>query len=156
MQLIPWKQRNGIRPSSASAHPLDAQFDTLVQQFFGEPFGVQSWARAAGLSTAIDVSESADHVLVRAELPGVAPDEIEITFQDGVLTLSGEKRDEQRNEQDGWRMSERSFGSFKRSLAIAATIDESKISAEHKNGVLSVRLPKVEPVKPRKIEIRPS
>lgn len=156
MQLIPWKHRNGVRPSVQVAHPLDAQFDTLVQQLLAEPFGGEAWARSAGLATAMDVTETADHVLVRAELPGVTPEQIEITFNDGVLTIAGEKRDEQRSEQEGWRMSERRFGSFKRSFALAAPVDESKIAAEHKDGVLTVRLPKVEPVKPRKIEIRPS
>jgi HSP20 family protein len=73
-----------------------------------------------------------------------------------VLTIAGEKRDEQRSEKEGWRVSERRFGAFKRSFAIASPVDELKIAAEHKNGVLTVRLPKVEPVKPRKIEIRPS
>lgn len=156
MQLIPWKHRNVVRPSVHNGHPFDAQFDSLVQQFFGEPVGGQAWANSAGLATAIDVTETADEVLVRAELPGVAPEQIEITFDEGVLTIQGEKRDEQRSEQEGWRRSERRFGAFKRSFALAAAVDESKIAAEHKNGVLTVRLPKLEPIKPRKIEVRPS
>lgn len=156
MQLIPWKHRAGVRPSAVNGHPFDAQFDALVQQFFRDPLVGEAWTSSGSLATAMDVTETADEVLVRADLPGVPSDALEITFIDGVLTISGEKRDEQRSEKEGWRVSERRFGAFKRSFAIASPVDESKIAAEHKNGVLTVRLPKVEPVKPRKIEIRAS
>lgn len=156
MQLIPWKHRNGVRPSVQSAHPLDTQFDALVQQFFRDPFVGEAWTHSGSLATAMDVSETDEHVLVRADLPGVSSDALEITFNEGVLTIAGEKRDEQRSEKEGWRMSERRFGSFKRSFAIQTPIDETKIAAEHKDGVLTVRLPKVAPPKARKIEIRPS
>ncbi len=156
MQLIPWKHRNGVRPSVHGSHPLDTQFDALVQQFFSGPFGGEALAHAGSLATAMDVSETADEVVVRADLPGVPSDALEITFNEGVLTIAGEKRDEQRTEKEGWRMSERRFGSFKRSFALHSPIDESKIAAEHKDGVLTVRLPKLAPPKARKIDIRPS
>jgi len=156
MQLIPWKHRAGVRPSAANGHPFDAHFDALVQQFFRDPLVGESLTNSGALATSMDVTETADEVLVRADLPGVASDALEITFVDGVLTIAGEKRDEQRSEKEGWRVSERRFGAFKRSFALASPVDESKIAAEHKNGVLTVRLPKVEPLKPRKIEIRPS
>lgn len=156
MQLIPWKHRNGVRPSLHNAHPLDTQFDALVQQFFSGPFVGEAASHSGSLATAMDVSESADEVVVRADLPGVPSEALEITFNEGVLTISGEKRDEHNREKEGWRVSERRFGSFKRSFAIASPVDESKIAAEHKDGVLTVRLPKVAPPKARKIEIRPS
>jgi HSP20 family protein len=158
MQLIPWKHRNGARPLSANlvGSPFDAHFDALVQQVFGEPLGGEAWTQTRALATAVDVTENEGEVLVRAELPGVDPEQIQITFDGGVLTLAGEKRAEANADKDGWRVSERRFGAFERSFRIAAPIDESKIAAEHKHGVLTVRLPKVAPVKPRKIDIKSS
>lgn len=158
MQLIPWKHRNGSRPVSTSlaANPFDTQFDALVHQFFRDPLVGEPWTHSGAVSTAMDVTESESEVLVRADLPGVDPEQLEITFTDGVLTIAGEKRAVETTEKEGWRVSERRFGSFKRSFALSSPVDESKIAAEHKHGVLTVRLPKVAPVKPRKIDIKSS
>ena len=89
-----------------------------------------------------DVTESETEIVVHAEIPGVDPKDMEVTVRDGMLHVRGEKREEKKEEAKGRAYSERFFGSFERALAIPATVDESKIEAKLKDGVLEVHLPK--------------
>lgn len=103
-----------------------------------------------------DMTESANEILLQAELPGVARDDIKVTVEEGFISISGEKRTEKKEEKKGGEYTERFFGSFERRLKIPAYIDESKIEAKLSDGVLEVHLPKVPaPAKPeaRKIPI---
>jgi len=156
MQCIPFK--TSFVPSAAAtstpARSIHSDFDRLVQQFFSGPWQADSMTRAGALGAAIDVTETDDAVWLRAELPGVDPEQVEITLHDGVLTIAGEKREQERAEKEGWRIRERRFGSFKRSFELPTAVDEANVTAEHKHGVVTVRLPKVAPVKPRKIDIK--
>lgn len=158
MQRIPFK--NSFVPSApttpTAARSAHTDFDRLVQQFFAAPWPGDSATRATGFGSAIDVTETDAEVLLRAELPGVDPDQVEITLHEGVLTIAGEKKDESRAENEAWRIRERRFGSFRRSFELPTAVDESSVSAEHKHGVVTVRLPKMSPVKPRKIDIKAS
>ncbi len=102
----------------------------------------------------VDVFEKGDDLVIRAELPGVRREEIAIDIDEGTLTLQGErKRDEALEEGKTYRV-ERSFGRFTRRFDLPKTVDASKISAQYKDGVLEIRLPKMEEAKPRKIEIQ--
>jgi HSP20 family protein len=106
---------------------------------------------------AVDVSEDAKEILVSADLPGVEPKEVEITVKENVLTLSGERKTEkeEKDEQEGtYHRVERTTGAFSRSFVLPSTVDETKVSAEYKDGVLRVHLPKREEVQPRKIQIK--
>jgi len=126
--------------------------DLFNRDFFGalRPDG------SLGLSWSprCDISENDKEVVVHAELPGVAPEDMSVTVKDGILTVSGEKRSEMKKE-NGGAYTERFFGSFERSLTLPANVDEEHIEATLKNGVLEVHLPKVEKAEPqpRKIEI---
>jgi HSP20 family protein len=112
----------------------------LMNGAFGEPteFPMASWAPA------VDVSEQKDEFTVMAELPGLAQKDIAVDFSDGMLTISGEKLEEKKEEKDDrkYYRYERRFGSFQRVLPFPGGIDESKIAAEFKDGVLTVHLPK--------------
>ncbi len=123
----------------------------------------RDWLARLGLpgetewSPRCDVTEREDAIVVQAELPGVAPGDMEVTVEEGVLTIRGEKRSERREEEKGRTYSERFFGSFERRIAIPQTVDAERISASLKDGVLEVVLPKREPepkAPARKIEIR--
>lgn len=103
-----------------------------------------------------DMTEKEDEILVHAELPGVAAEDMQVSIKEGVLTVSGEKQTEKKEEEKGRSYTERFFGSFERRLVIPANVDESRIQANLKDGVLEVHMPKVAaPEKPeaRKIEI---
>lgn len=103
-----------------------------------------------------DVSETEAEVLIQAELPGVEQKDMEVTVRDGVLYLKGEKRTAKKEEENGRSHSERFFGSFERALAIPDNVDEAKIEARLRDGVLEVHLPKVTPTIPaaKKVEIK--
>lgn len=117
-----------------------------VQAFSG-PEGVGSWVPP------VDVVEEPERLVFRAEIPGVAKEDIDIKLENGTLTLRGEKKMEREVEGETAHRVERFYGSFTRSFALPATIDAGKIQARYKDGVLELVLPKAEVAKPRKIEI---
>jgi HSP20 family protein len=102
---------------------------------------------------AMDLAENADAYVLRADLPGLTPDDVKIEFENRVLTISGERKDEQRSEDNGWVRVERSFGSFRRSLTVPAGVDPDAITAAFDNGVLTVTVPKPEQAKPHRVQI---
>ena len=102
----------------------------------------------------VDIAETADEFLVKAELPGMKPEEIEITVADNQVTLKG-KRTEAREEKGvNFIRSERRLGSFYRSFALSAPVDDARVTATYKDGVLEVHLPKSEAVKPKQIRVQ--
>jgi HSP20 family protein len=102
---------------------------------------------------AVDIFESGDDLVIRAEIPGVDKDDVDISVRNNSLTLRGErKRDQEINDDNAYRL-ERSYGNFVRSFSLPRTVDSSRISAKYRNGVLDIILPKAEEAKPKKIEI---
>jgi HSP20 family protein len=102
---------------------------------------------------AVDIFEKGDDLVIRAEIPGVDKDDVDITVRNNSLTLRGErKREQEINEDNSYRL-ERSYGNFVRSFTLPRTVDSTRISARYDNGVLDIVLPKAEEAKPKKIEI---
>ena len=136
------------RPHNWMATPEKRVFDRFFEDFgFPEMVEEKQW-----LPT-IDFSETDDHVIVRAEVPGMDKKDINITLTDGLLTIQGEKKQEKEEEKENYRFVERRYGSFSRSLRIPSGVDADKIEASYKDGVLKVAIPKTESEKSRKIEI---
>ena len=109
-------------------------FDDLLDSGDGAP------ARGSAAPPAVEVHQDDDKVEITAELPGVREADIDLTVEDGVLTLRGEKRTARTDEQHGY--SERSYGSFERRIALPANVDEDRCTAEFRDGVLTVTLPR--------------
>lgn len=103
---------------------------------------------------AVDVKEEADHYVLTADVPGVDPKNIEVTMENGMLTIKGERKSEVTEEKEGYSRIERSCGSFYRRFSLPDTADVEKIRAESKDGVLRLTIPKREAVKARKIEVK--
>lgn len=101
----------------------------------------------------VDIFEKGDDLVIRAEIPGVEKDEIEISVEENRLVLRGERKRENEFDEEGAYRLERSFGGFMRSFSLPRTVDSTRISAGYKNGVLEIKLPKAEEAKPRKIDI---
>lgn len=102
----------------------------------------------------VDIYQNSDQELVlKAELPDIAPEDIELNVNNDTLTISGEKRLSPEVKEDQYHRIERHYGSFSRSFSLPSLVDATKISAEHKNGVLTVRLPAREEAKPRQIKV---
>ena len=103
---------------------------------------------------ALDLYQDQDNFAVKAELPGLKKEDIKLSLQDGVLTLSGERREEKAHDQKGSVRSERFFGRFERSTNLPMQVDGTRVTAAYEDGVLTVVLPKAEAAKPRQIEIQ--
>jgi HSP20 family protein len=110
----------------------------LADDFFDPAVG----AEPVGLFPAIEISENDDAFLCTAELPGIAPKDVQLTFENGMLNIRGEKKDEHETSDKRYHVLERSYGAFQRSFTFPVSVKSDKISAEFKNGVLIVRLPK--------------
>lgn len=104
-------------------------------------------------SPLVDVYEDADGVTLVAELPGVDPKLVDLKVENGVLTISGERKLERENERNGYRKIERCYGTFLRSFSVPPALDVEHIRAEHKQGLLKVFLPRKDETKPRRISV---
>jgi len=102
---------------------------------------------------AVDIRETDDELRVLAELPGIEKKDVHVEVRDGVLTISGERRYEKDVKEENVHRSERAYGRFSRSFVLPAHVDADKVEARMRNGVLEVRLPKVESAKPKAITI---
>ena len=108
----------------------------------------------SGWSPALDVYDDKDSYQVSVELPGMKKEDIDISMQDGVLTVSGERKHERENKEGQTFRSERYFGKFQRSITLPSGVDPTKVTATYKEGVLLIHLPKAEEAKPRQIEVK--
>lgn len=127
-----------------------------IDRNLNEPFlhAPSLWQRdGVAFSLALDVAEDEDEFLVQASLPGVAPEDIEITLEEQTLTISGKMSQAEEIDEKQYHLRERRFGSFARSITLPVAVDSDKVDAVNENGVLSLHLPKLEAVKPKKIKI---
>ena len=123
-----------------------------VARLFDERYGRTS--ESMGWTPACDIYEDGDEVIVRAELAGVDPKDVDIRFENGVLTVKGERKLEKEEKRDNYHRLELAYGTFTRSFSLPATVDPDKIRAESKNGVLAIHLPKKPEAKPKAIQVK--
>ena len=109
---------------------------------------------ATDWTPAVDVIEEEDRYLLHADVPGVDPNDIEITLENGLLTIRGQRQAQKEENRAGFRRVERSYGSFFRRFTLPDTADAEKISAESRNGVLELVIPKQEKTQPRRITVK--
>lgn len=126
-----------------------------IERAFRQPFGAHSTeAVLAGAWTpALDVEETDAAFEVHVEAPGVETEDIDVTVEDGVLTISGERRFYEDKDESQFRRVERRFGRFHRTLRLPTPVDPEKVEASYTGGMLSVNIPKTEAAKPHKIDI---
>jgi HSP20 family protein len=135
------------------------EFATLqneMNRLFGSVFDTPPQGNGGTLRRwmpAMDLAETADHFVLRADLPGMSEEDVNIEVEERVLTISGERKSEYTENKDGYHRVERAFGSFSRSLTLPEGVDAEAVSASFDRGVLEVRIPKPEQRKPRKISI---
>src|SRR2546423_15420061 len=134
---------------------LRALQDEVNRLFTGNMarFDDEGIARGAWMPS-VDIYENKDQIVIEAELPGMKREDFDLSFENNVITLRGERRFEKKDESDNYHRVERSYGSFTRSFTLPPTVSGEGIAAEYRNGVLRVTLPKPEEVKARRIEIQ--
>jgi HSP20 family protein len=139
MRYEPWGLLDQMR------RELERSMDTRTAE--GSSMATSDWVPA------VDIKEEENDFLIVADIPGVDPKDIEVHMDNGVLTIKGEKESEKKEEREGYKRVERSFGSFYRRFALPDTADPDKITAKSNNGVLELRIGKQEKVQPRKISV---
>jgi HSP20 family protein len=111
-------------------------------------------SRLMGFAPAVDVTETDKEYKVTVEAPGIAKDELEVTINDGYLTIRGEKKEEQKEEKENYVRVERRYGSFHRDIPLPGGVKEDEVEATYKDGVLSIRLPKSPEAAGKRVEIK--
>ncbi|HNP72757.1 MAG TPA: Hsp20/alpha crystallin family protein [Kouleothrix sp.] len=124
-----------------------------MSQLMEESVVRPSAARGQGFVPALDVSETEDGYLVEAAVPGLKPEDLEITLENNVLTIKGQTRQESEDKQRSYHRIERRFGSFQRTIGLPTTVKADAIQAKLEHGVLKLDIPKAEEIKPRKIAV---
>ena len=147
MTIVRWEP---LREVSSLQTELNRLFNTMFESPTVGNGGTRRW------SPAMDLLETEDHFVLRADLPGMREEDVAIELEDNVLTVSGERKSDHEENGEGFYRVERAFGSFSRSLTLPRGIDAEAVSAGFTNGVLEVRIPKPEQRKPRKIAISTS
>jgi HSP20 family protein len=143
MALVRWD-------SNREVDSLQSEVNRLFDTFFG---GRPSNGARQRWVPAMDLVETDDHLVLKADLPGLERDDVNIEVKDGVLAVSGERKSEHEERADGYYRVERAFGGFSRSLSLPEHVDAERINASFDKGVLEVRIPKPEERKPHRVEI---
>ncbi len=146
MTLVRW------RPSRDLLN-INSDFDRLFSDFFGNSLGRRYNGSERTIYPSIDLSESDKEFVVKAELPGVDKDNVKISLQENILTLHGEKNQEIEEKNENYRLNERVYGVFERSIRLPNSVDAKKIKAKFKDGILSINLPKSAEAKLKEIPI---
>jgi HSP20 family protein len=146
MELLPW------RPFGRELSTLRKEMDDLFSRLFGE-FPL---VRRVGVEWAprVDVSETKDSFIVKAELPGLEAKDVNVSISGDVLTIRGEKKREEEEKDEHHYYAERYYGSFERSLRLSTSVQADKVEATFEKGILKITLPKVEEAKKKEIEIK--
>jgi len=150
MTIVRWQP---FRDLLATEREFDRIFCEAFSPLFGEREGelsTRAWAPA------VDIFETENNIVLKAEVPGVDPKDVEVRVEDNTLYLKGERKFEKETKEENYHRIERSYGSFARSFALPNSIDAEKVAAEYQDGLLTLTLPKREEAKPKTIKINVS
>jgi HSP20 family protein len=149
-EVGPWRPFSGLTG-------MEQEVEKLFEDFWGRPFGWPERWRSRELKVrgpAIEVYEETGDVVVKAEIPGLKKEDLQVNLSDNLLTIHGEKKQEEEKKEKGYYYSERSYGSFSRSIQLPTDVQPEKVSASFKDGVLEIRLPKTEEAKRKEVKIK--
>jgi HSP20 family protein len=146
MAIVRWEPFRDLVTTQESFNRL---FNDTFGRFLGEESrGTQTWAPA------VDIYENDQNLVLKAELPGFDPKDVEVRVEDGALYLKGERKFESDVKQENFHRIERSYGSFTRTFSLPSSINADNVTAEFKNGLLTLTMPKKEEAKPKTIKIQ--
>jgi HSP20 family protein len=151
--LIPWRRKERETAPITSPWLFRSDFDDFIERFFGEEPLARHGIFGGAFSPAVDIVENDDDIVVKAEIPGMEQKDLDVNLSGDVLTIKGEKKAEHEEKGDNFHRIERSYGSFSRSIALPCEVQEDKVEATYKHGVLSLKLPKTETCKKKSVKI---
>jgi len=151
-ELTIWKPFTELAPFGEFER-MRRDMDGLLDSFFEGGPRSRSEERGEWLPS-LDVSETKNELVVKAEVPGMDAKDIDISLSDGVLTIKGEKKEEKEEKEANYHLVERSYGAFARSVQLPKEVRDGKISASYKDGILKITLPKSEEAKKKEIKIK--
>ena len=145
MAIVRWEP---LRDLMTTQRELDRLFREAFSPVSGEgEVSTRTWAPP------VDIYENGDNLVLKAELPGINPDDVEIRVEDNTLYLKGERKFEKEVKEQNYHRVERSYGTFTRTFSLPNSIDSDKVAANYKDGVLTLTMPKKEEAKPKTIKI---
>lgn len=153
MNMIRWQKPE---MSSWSGFGRLSSLRDEIDRLFESPFNelARTSQILSGWTPALDLHEDKDRFIVKIELPGMKKEDINVSLHDGSLSISGERKNEEKYEESEVYRSERFFGRFQRTVSLPATVDAEEIKAQYGDGVLTVTLPKAEEAKPKQIDVQ--
>jgi HSP20 family protein len=160
MALIPWRTKREedggrqLAPLSGFRHEMDRLFDSFFRDSLST--GDRPWGGSSAWGPPLDVEETDKEIMVKAEIPGMKAEDLELSIRGDALVISGEKKESQERRDKGYAYQERRFGSFRREVPLPAAVDPDDVNAEYKDGVLTVRLQKSQEALPKKIQVKTS
>jgi HSP20 family protein len=150
-ELQTWKPFRELAPFK-DFERMRRQMDRLWDSFFEG--GLRRRTEEREWLPSLDVAETKNEIVVKAEVPGMDPKDIDISFSDGMLTIKGEKKQEREEKEADYHLVERSYGSFCRSVQLPTEVQSGKINASYKNGILRISLLKSEEAKKKEVKIK--
>jgi HSP20 family protein len=161
MGLIPWRNKNPNETRDKDALPalmqLRHEMDKLLEGFAGSSWSFPEWDGPSWFSSAwmpsLDFNENDKELSVALEIPGVNPNDIDISLSGNTLVIQGEKKEENENKEKGYYRAERRFGSFRRTLELPQRVEEDSIRADYSNGVLTIKARKSESAQTKRIPV---
>ncbi len=156
MTLIPWKNKRHEEGGNAPLVSFRSEMDRLFNNFFNDPFGMVETGLGAltEWTPTLDVTENESEITVRAELPGVKPEDLDVTVTSETLVLSGEKKETSEKKGQNYWHSESRYGSFRRQVRLPAEVDAENVEAKFSHGVLEVHLKKTAAAKSKRINVK--
>ncbi len=148
MAIVRWEPRRDLLTTQD-------RFNRLLNETFSQVFGDEG-VSARAWAPAVDIFETVDNLVLKAELPGVDPKDVELRVEDSTLYLKGQRNFEHEVKEENYHRLERSYGSFSRTFAMPSGIDAGRVKAEYKDGLLTLTMPKREEAKPKTIKINVS
>jgi HSP20 family protein len=153
MALVPYRKSDWMVDPFRELENLQDQMNRLFDfSLSGNSLG-RSTLLGGQWAPAIDIYDSKENILVKAELPGLKKDEIEVSIENDQLVIKGEKKKDNQVKEDDYVKTERFYGSFYRTIQLPSSVHTDKVNAAYKDGVLSLTLPKKEEAKPKQIKI---
>ena len=154
MSLIRWNTAHGLDRWPSDFFGIQREINRVFDNAFRGGVQADESLASSYWTPAVDIVEQANEYIVKMELPGVNKDEVVVSLESNILTIKGEKKQEnEEKDQHSYRI-ERSYGSFQRSFTLPTTVKSDKIDAVYRDGVLTISLPKAEESKPKQIEVK--